>query len=47
MPQHTIQYILQLAYVVFAGTMVPHRCPDGTYTLPEQGGLQGQRECLP
>ncbi|KAF7667132.1 hypothetical protein LDENG_00078000 [Lucifuga dentata] len=29
------------------GTMVPQPCPNGTYTLPDQGGLQEERECLP
>ncbi|KAG7455700.1 SCO-spondin-like isoform X1, partial [Solea senegalensis] len=29
-----------------AGTMVPQPCPKGTYTLPNQGGLQDKHECL-
>ncbi|XP_066500606.1 zonadhesin [Hoplias malabaricus] len=30
-----------------AATMVPQPCPNGTYTLPDVGGLQDERECLP
>ncbi|TNN46574.1 hypothetical protein EYF80_043248 [Liparis tanakae] len=30
-----------------AGTMVPQPCPDGTHTRSNQGGLKGERECLP
>ncbi|AWO99018.1 putative SCO-spondin-like [Scophthalmus maximus] len=28
-------------------TMVPQPCPNGTYTHPNKGGLQEERECLP
>ncbi|XP_028816958.1 zonadhesin [Denticeps clupeoides] len=30
-----------------AGTMVPLLCPNGTFTPPDHGGLQDERECLP
>ncbi|KAK1786529.1 hypothetical protein P4O66_017651 [Electrophorus voltai] len=30
-----------------AATMVPRLCPNGTYTPPDIGGLQDERECLP
>nr|XP_057935999.1 SCO-spondin isoform X4 [Doryrhamphus excisus] len=30
-----------------AGTMVPRPCPNGSYTDPNKGGLQEDKECLP
>ncbi|XP_069038919.1 neurogenic locus notch homolog protein 3 isoform X1 [Lepisosteus oculatus] len=30
-----------------AATQVPQLCPRGTFTPPEQGGLQEEQECLP
>lgn len=31
---------------VYTGTMVPQPCPNGTYTPPDVGGLQNEKECL-
>ena len=40
-------HVSAIAFILSAGTMVPHHCPAGTHTLLEQGGLQSERECLP